>query len=327
MRRCEFIAGIGGMAWPLAATAQQPTLPVVAFVTARAAAVSEPAAAAFGNGLRETGYVEDRNVIVEYHWLDGQFDRLPALMAELVRRRVAVIATPNNTLITTAAKAATARIPIVFSVGIDPVKTGLVASFARPGGNVTGIHYFALELTAKRLALLHALAPECARVGILVNPTDGPSADETSRSVGDVARSLGLQTKALNASTSREIDAAFASIADEREDVALFVSADGFFQSHSEQLVALSTRDRIPAAYPDRAAVAAGGLMSYGTDVAEMYRQVGLCTGHILKGAKPADLPGQQSTKFEFVINHKTAKALGLDIPLMLRVSATELID
>jgi putative tryptophan/tyrosine transport system substrate-binding protein len=325
MRRREFIAGIGGMAWPLAAAAQQPLLPVVAFVTARAA--SERAASAFGNGLRETGYVQDRNVIVEYHWLDGQFDRLPALMADLVRRRVAVIATPNNTLISTAAKAATARIPIVFSVGIDPVKTGLVASFARPGGNVTGIHYFALELTAKRLALLHAFAPERARVGILVNPADGPSADETLRSVADVARSLRLQTKALSASTSREIDAAFASLAGERADVVLFVSADGFFQSHSEQLVALTARDNIPAAYPDRAAVAAGGLMSYGADIAEMYRQLGVCTGNILKGSKPADLPVQQSTKFEFVINRTTAKALGLDIPLTLRVSATELID
>jgi putative tryptophan/tyrosine transport system substrate-binding protein len=325
MRRREFIAGIGGMAWPLAAAAQQPLLPVVAFVTARAA--SERAAAAFGNGLRETGYVQDRNVIVEYHWLDGQFDRLPALMADLVRRRVAVIATPNNTLISTAAKAATATIPIVFSVGLDPVKTGLVASFARPGGNVTGIHYFALELTAKRLALLHALAPERARVGILVNPADGPSADETLRSVADVARSLRLQTKALSASTSREIDAAFASLADERADVVLFVSADGFFQSHSEQLVALTARDKIPAAYPDRAAIAAGGLMSYGADIAEMYRQIGICTGNILKGSKPADLPVQQSTKFEFVINRTTAKALGLDIPLTLRVSATELID
>jgi putative ABC transport system substrate-binding protein len=313
--------------WPIAAAAQQPLLPVVAFVTARAAAASERAAAAFGNGLRETGYVKDRNVIVEYHWLDGQFDRLPALMADLVRRRVAVIATPNNTLITTTAKAATARIPIVFSVGIDPVKTGLVASFARPGGNVTGIHYFALELTAKRLALLHALAPERARVGILVNPADRPSADETLRSVGDAARSLGLQTRVLNASTSREIDAAFASLADGRGDVVLFVSADGFFQSHGEQLVALTARDKIPAADPDRAAVTAGGLMSYGADIAEMYRQVGVCIGNILKGAKPADMPVQQSTKFEFVINRKTAKALGLDIPLMLRVSATELID
>src|SRR5258706_8374883 len=332
MRRREFITGIGGAAaWSLAAAAQQPR-PVVAFVTARSAAASERAVAAFRKGLRENSYVEDRNVTVEYHWLDGQFDRLSALMADLVRRRVAVIATPNNTLITTTAKAKTATIPIVFSVGIDPVKTGLVASFARPGGNATGIHYFALELTAKRLGLVRALAPKATRVAILVNPANGPSADETMRSVGEAARAIGLQTTVLNASTSGEIDAAFARLAHERgADVdandAVFVSADGLFQSRSEQIVALTARDKIPAAYPDRAAVAAGGLMSYGADITEMYRQVGVYTGKILKGAKPADLPVQQSTKFEFVINRKTAKALGLDIPLMLTVSATELID
>jgi putative ABC transport system substrate-binding protein len=240
---------------------------------------------------------------------------------------VAVIATPNNTLITTTAKAAAAPIPIVFSVGIDPVKTGLVATFARPGGNATGIHYFALELTAKRLGLLHALAPKATRVAILVNPANRPSADATLQSVEDAARSIGLQTKVLNASTSCEIDSAFASLADEDADDVLFVAADGLFQSRSEQLVSLTARNKIPAAYPDRATVQAGGLMSYGADSTEMYRQVGVYAGNILKGAKPADLPVQQSTKFEFVINRKTAKALGLDIPLMLRVSATELID
>jgi putative tryptophan/tyrosine transport system substrate-binding protein len=334
MRRREFIAGIGGAAaWPLAAWAQQPGLPRVGFVTARSAAASERAVASFRKGLRETGYVEERNVTVEYHWLDGQFDRLPALMADLVHRRVAVIATPNNTLITTTAKAATATIPIpiVFSVGIDPVKTGLVASFARPGGNATGIHYFAVELTAKRLGLLRALAPKATRVAILINPANGPSADETLRIVGDAARLIGLQTKVLNASTSSEIDAAFTKLAHERGDDGyandvLFVAADGLLQSRSEQLVALAARDRIPAAYPDRAAIAAGGLMSYGTDITEMYRQIGVYTGNILKGAKPADLPVQQSTKFEFIINSKTAKALRLDIPVVLRVSA-ELID
>jgi putative tryptophan/tyrosine transport system substrate-binding protein len=331
MRRREFIAGIGGAAaCSLAAAAQQPR-PVVGFVTARSAAASERAAAAFRKGLRENGYVEDQNVVVEYHWLDGQFDQLPALMTDLVRRRVAVIASPNNTLITIMAKAKTATIPIVFSVGIDPVKTGLVASFTRPAGNATGIHYFALELTAKRLGLLRALAPEATRVAILVNPANGPSADETLRSVGDAARSIGLQTRVLNAGTSGEIDAAFATLAHEREEGVhandiLFVSADGLFQSRSEQLVALTARDKIPAAYPDRAAVVAGGLMSYGADITETYRQVGVYTGNILKGAKPADLPVQQSTKFEFVINRKTAKALGLEIPMMLVVSA-ELID
>jgi putative ABC transport system substrate-binding protein len=331
IRRREFIAGIGGAAaWSLAAAAQQP--PLVGFVTARSAAASERAVAAFRKGLRENSYVEDRNVTVEYHWLDGQFDRLPALMANLVRRGVAVIASPNNTLITTTAKAKTATIPIVFSVGIDPVKTGLVASFARPGGNATGIHYFALGLTAKRLGLLRALAPKATRVAILVNLAKGPSADETLRSVGDAARAIGLQTTVLNASTSAEIDAAFARLARERGDNVdandvLFVSADGLFQSRSEQIVAVTARDKIPAAYPDRAAVAAGGLMSYGADVTEMYRQLGVYTGEILNGAKPADLPVRHSTKFEFVINRKTAKALGLDIPVMLMVSATELID
>jgi len=327
MRRREFIAGICGTAtWVFRARAQQP-VPTVAFVTARSAAASERAVAAFRKGLGETGYVEDRNVTVEYHWLDSQFDRLPGLMADLVRRRVAVIASPNNTLITTTAKAATATIPIIFSVGIDPVKTGLVASFARPDGNATGIHYFALEVTAKRLGLLHTLAPERVRVAILVNPSNGPSADETLRSVEDAARTLKLQTRVLKASTSHEIDAAIASLADERADDVLFVAADGLFQSRSEQIVALTARDKIPAAYPDRAAVAAGGLMSYGADITETYRQVGVYAGSILKGAKPADLPVQQSTKFEFIINRTTAKALGLDIPLMLRVSATELID
>jgi putative tryptophan/tyrosine transport system substrate-binding protein len=335
MRRREFIAGIGGTAaWAFHARAQQ-SVPRVAFVNARSAAASQRALAAFRKGLGETGCVEDRDVTVEYHWLDNQFDRLPALMADVVRRRVTVIATPSSTLITTAAKAATATIPIpiVFSVPIDPVKTGLVASFARPGGNATGIHYLALELTAKRLELLHALAPKAARVAILVNPANGPSADETLRSVEDAARSIRLQTKVLNASTSGEIDAAFATLAhDHGDDVyandALFVSADALFQSRSQQLVALTARHRIPAAYPDRATVAAGGLMNYGADIFEMYRQVGLYTGTILKGAaKPADLPVQQSTKFEFVINRKTAKALGLDVPLMLRLAATELID
>jgi putative tryptophan/tyrosine transport system substrate-binding protein len=326
MRRRAFIAGIGGtVAWTFRARAQQQP-PTVAFVTSRSEYTSRYAADAFRNGLRETGYVEDRNVTVEYHWLDGQFDRLPALMADIVRRRVAVIATPSNTLITTTAKAATATIPIVFSVGTDPVKTGLVASFARPGGNVTGIHYFALEVSAKRLELLHALAPQATRVAILVNSADGPSTNVTLRSVEDAARSIGLRTRVLKASTSQEIDAAFASLADERADEVLFVAADGFFQSRGEQLIALTARDRIPAAYPDRATVQAGGLMSYGTDGVDMFRHVGVYTGNILKGAKPADLPVQQSTKFELVINRKTAKALGLEIPVMLRVSA-DLID
>jgi putative tryptophan/tyrosine transport system substrate-binding protein len=331
MRRREFIAGIGGTAaWAFGARAQQP-VPTVAFVNAWPAAASQRAVAAFRAGLGETGFVEHRNVTVEYHSLEGQFDRLPTLMADLVRRRVAAIATPSSILTTAAAKAATATIPIVFGVPIEPVKTGLVASFARPGGNATGFHYLALELTAKRLELLHALAPKATRVAILVNPANGPNADETLRSVGDAARSIGLHTKILNASMSSEIDAAFARLAhDPGDDVSandvLFISGDPLFQSCNQQLLALTARDRIPAAYPDRATVAAGGLMTYGADIFEMYRQVGVYVGRILRGAKPADLPVQQSTKFEFVINCKTAEALGLDIPLMLKVAATELI-
>jgi putative tryptophan/tyrosine transport system substrate-binding protein len=333
MRRRELIAGIGGAAaWAFGARAQQPA-PTVAFVNAWSAAASQRALVAFRKGLGETGCVEDQNVTVEYHWLDNQFDRLPALMADLVRRRVAVIATPSSPLITTAAKAATATIPIpiVFSVPIDPVKTGLVASFARPGGNATGIHYLARELTAKRLELLHALAPKATRVAILVNPANGPSTDETLRIVGGTARSVGLQIKVLNASTSGEIDEAFAKLAHDRGDDVyandvLFVSGDALFQG-SRQLIALTARDRIPATYPDRATVAAGGLMNYGADIFEMYRQVGVYVGSILKGAKPVDLPVQQSTKFQFVINRKTAKALGLEVPVGLRVFATELID
>jgi putative tryptophan/tyrosine transport system substrate-binding protein len=326
MRRREFIAGIAGAAaWTFRARAQQP-LPTVAFVTARSEKNSLYAVDAFRKGLAETGHVEDRNVTVEYHWLEGEFERLPAVMADLVRRPVAVIATINNTLIATTAKGATATIPIVFSVGADPVKSGLVASFARPGGNATGINYFALEVLAKRLELLHALAPKPTRVAILVNQANGPSAKVTVRSVEDAARSIGLRTRVLTASTSHEIDAAFASLADERADNVLFVAPDGFFQSHSEQLVALTARDKIPAAYPDGTTVQAGGLMSYGTDGVDMYRHVGVYTGNILKGAKPGDLPVQQSTKFEFVINRKTANALGLEIPVVLRVSA-DVID
>ena len=238
---------------------------------------------------------------VEYHWLEGQYDRLPALMADLVRRRVAVIATPAQAA-AIAAKAATATIPIVFGVGDDPVKLGLVASLARPGGNATGINFFIPEVVAKRLGLLHELVPKAVRVAVLVNPANAASAETTLRDVQEAARTIGLQIHVLNASTSREIDAAFATLARERPD-ALFVAGDAFFTSRRVQFVTLAARDRIPAAYGDRDFVAAGGLMSYGTDIADSYRQVGVYTGNILKGAKPADLPVVQSTKFEFVIN------------------------
>jgi putative tryptophan/tyrosine transport system substrate-binding protein len=330
MRRREFIAALGGAAaWlaicPLAARAQQPALPVVGFVNGGSADASADRLRGFRKGLGEAGYVEGQNVTVEYHFVDGQYDRLPALIADLVRRRVSVIV-PDLGLAATAAKAATATIPIVFGVAEDPVKLGLVASLARPGGNATGINFFNGELAAKRLGLLHELVPKAVRVAVLVNPTNARGTETLSRDVQDGARSVGLQIQILNASTSREIDVAFAAVARERLD-ALFVAPDPFFVSSRVQIVTLSARDRIPAAYSGRDYVAAGGLMSYATDAADRFRQVGVYTGDILKGAKPADLPVQQATKFEFVINLKTARALGLDVPPGLLAIADEAFE
>ena len=282
--------------------------------------------AAFRKGLNETGYVEGQNVTVEYHWLEGQYDRLPALVADLVRRQVAVIATPANTLAALAAKAATATIPIVFGVAEDPVQLGLVASLARPGGNATGINFFSQEVVAKRLRLLHDLVPKAVRVAVLVNPANASTAESTLRDVQEAAPTIGLQIQILNARTIGEIDAAFASLARERPD-ALFVAPDGFFTSRRVQFATLTARDKIPATYSNRDFVAAGGLMSYGTDLADMFRQVGVYTGSILKGAKPADLPVLQSTKFEFVINLQTARALGIEVPPALLAIADEVIE
>jgi putative ABC transport system substrate-binding protein len=326
VRRREFIAGLGAAAWPLVARAQQPTLPVVGFVNAGSADALANRARAFRQGLSETGYVEGRNVTVEYHWLDGQFDLLPALMADLVRRRVAVIATPGGIAAGLAAKAATATIPIVFNGGGDLIKLGLVASLARPGGNATGFNDFAQEVNGKRLELLHKLVPEAVRVAVLVNPANAVSTEDTLRDVQEAARILGLQIKVLNATTSREIDAAFATLTRERPE-ALFVAAGSFFTSRRVQLATLAATNRIPAAYATREIVAAGGLMSYGTDNADMFRQVGVYAGNILKGAKPADLPVMQPTKFDFVINLTTAKALGLNVPQTLLAIADEVIQ
>src|SRR6202163_3944074 len=288
MRRRDFITLVGGAAaLPLAARAQQ-SMPVVGFASGGAADASVGNLAAFRKGLNEAGYVESQNVTVEYHWMEGQYDHLPALMAELVGRRVAVIAAPEPPA-ALAAKAATATIPIVFRVGEDPVKHGLVASLARPGGNATGINFFSGEVVAKRLGLLHELVPKAVRVAVLVNPALATTAETTLRDVQEAARVIGLQIQVLNASTSREIDAAFATLARERPD-ALFVAANGLFTNRRTQFVTLTARDRIPAAYADRATVAAGGLMSYGTAVTDALRQVGVYTGNILKGAKPVDL-------------------------------------
>jgi len=325
--RRQFISALGGMAvtWPLAARAQQSALPVVGFLNPRSLEASARNVAAFRKGLNETGYVEGQNVTVEYHYLEGQYDRLPALVADLVRRQVAVIATPGNSPAALAAKAATATIPIVFGVGEDPVQLGLVASLARPGGNATGINFFTEEVVTKRLRLLHDLVPKAVRVAVLVNPVDGTS-KSTLRDVQQAAASIGLQIQILNATTIGEIDAAFATLARERPDV-LFVGPGGFFASRAVQFATLTARDKIPASFSNRDIVAVGGLMSYGTDIADSFRQVGVYTGSILKGAKPADLPVLQSTKFEFVINLQTARALGIEVPPGLLSIADEVIE
>jgi putative tryptophan/tyrosine transport system substrate-binding protein len=326
MRRREFIAGLGGAAvWPVAARAQRLGAPVVGFVNVGSADAFADRARVFSRGLGETGYVEGQNVTVEYHWLEGQFDGLPALMADMVRRRVSVIVTVN-TAAALAAKAATATIPIAFAVGQDPVGLGLVASLARPGSNATGINLFSDEVGTKRIALLHELVPRAVRIAVLVNPANATTAEAALRDAQKAASTFGLQIHVFNASTTGEIDAAFAAIQREHLD-SLFVAPDSFFSSRRVQFVTLAARDRIPVAYSDREIVAAGGLMSYATSLSEWYRQVGTYTGNILKGAKPADLPVVQSTKFEFVINLKTAKTLGLTVPETLLVQADEVIQ
>ena len=325
--RRALLAALSGAAAarPLAASAQQPAMPVIGFINGGSADALARFADAFRNGLGETGYVSGQNVTVEYHWLEGQYHRVPALVADLVRRRVAVIAAPAAPA-AIAAKAATATIPIVFALGDDPVKLGLVASLARPGGNATGINFFNQEVAGKRLALLHELVPKAVRVTIIVNPTDVANTESTLRDVPEAARTIGLQFQILNATTIGEIDAAFATLANEGPG-ALFVSPDGFFTSRRVQFATLTARYAIPATFSQREFVEVGGLMSYGTNIADMFRQVGVYSGNILKGAKPSDLPVLQSTKFEFVINLQTARALGIEVPPGVLSIADEVIE
>jgi putative ABC transport system substrate-binding protein len=328
IRRREFITLLGGAAaaWPLAARAQQ-AMPVVGFLGATSPdAANVDYLRVFRQALKESGYVEGENVAIEYRWAETQLDRLPALAAELVRRKVAVIVTIEGPPVVLAAKAATTTIPIVFTVSDDPVRLGLVASLARPGGNLTGINFVSAELVAKRLELLRALVPAATRVAVLLNPANTANTETTLRDVEPAARAVGLQVQVLNANTSHEIDAAFATIVRERPD-ALFSASSPYFTSRRIQLVQLAARHAIPATYPGRQYVEVGGLMSYGANVASAWRQLGVYAGRILKGEKPADLPVVQASKFELVINHHTARMLGLTVPPTLLATADEVIE
>ena len=332
MKRRKFITLLASAAvgWPLAARAQQPAMPVIGFLDSRSSDEVTERLRGFRQGLKDTGYVEGENIIIVYRWAENQFDRLPVLAAELVRREVAVIVASGGPPVSFAAKAATTTSPIVFLSGVDPVRLGLVASLARPGGNLTGINFFARELESKPLELPQELVPTATRIAVLVNPANPVSAESTVRStVRDVetaARAMGLQIQVLNASNGREIDAAFTSLARDRSD-ALYVGVDSFFNSRRVQLALLAGRHGIPAIYATREHADAGGLMSYGASIVDAYRQVGVYTGRVLKGAKPADLPVVQSTKFELVINHQTARLLGLEIPDRLLALADEVIE
>jgi putative tryptophan/tyrosine transport system substrate-binding protein len=328
MKRREFISLLGGAAaaWPIMVRAQQPAMPMVGFLDPRSPEANADRVGAFRQGLKDAGYVEGENVAIDYRWAENQMDRLPELAAELVRRRVAVIAASGGPDTAFAAKMSTTVIPIFFAVGDDPVRLGLVASLARPGGNLTGINFFVSELAAKRLELLRQLVPTATRVAVLVNPTEATLTESTLRDVEAVARVVGLQIKVLNASTSREIDMAFETIGRERPD-ALFVGTDPFFVSRRVQLAQLTTLHKVPAIYALRQYAESGGLMSYGASLTDTYRQMGAYAGRLLKGAKPADLPVVQASKFELVVNAQTARMLGLTVPPSLLAVADEVIE
>ena len=325
MKRREFLTLIGAAAaWPLAARAQQPAMPVMGYLNSRSRDTDTPFLAAFHRGLHETGYVEGQNVAIEYRWADGQYDRLPVLATDLVRHRVTVMAA-TSTPAALAAKAATSAIPIVFTTAADPIAVGLVDSLSRPSGNVTGVNTYLSDLGAKRLELLRQLVPNAALIGMLVNP-NYPDAESQAKDVKEAARTLGQQVHVVNADSEGDLNRAFATFIELKAD-ALLVSLDSFFLSRRDQLVALAARHKIPATYFAREFVLAGGLMSYGSDLADSYRQAGVYTGRILKGAKPVDLPVLQPTKFELSINTTTAKSLGLSIPDRLLALADEVIE
>jgi len=326
IRRREFITLLGGAAaWPLAAHAQQPAMPVVGFLGAPSAAPYARYVAAVHQGLKEVGYVEHQNVAMEYRWADSQYDRLPALAADLVSRRVAVIIPIGGSPATVAAKAATSTIPIVFNLGADPVELGLVTNLSRPGGNITGIANMTLEIETKRLELLHELAPSSSSLAILLNPSSA-QAQTREREAQRAARVIGRQVLILKAGTGHEIEGAFATLVRERAG-ALLVGGDSFFNTQATLFVVLTARHSIPTVYPFKSFVDAGGLMSYGASLLDAYRQTGVYTGRVLKGEKPGDLPIAQPTKFELVINLKTARAVGIVIPPTLLARADEVIE
>jgi putative tryptophan/tyrosine transport system substrate-binding protein len=329
MRRRQFLALTGSAvaAWALAARARSAAnVPVVTLINARKADTATALVAEFRKGLGEAGLTEGKDVVVEYHWLDGRYEEVVAILNDAISRHVAVIATPANTPSSLAAKAATSTIPVVFGVSEDPVALGLVASLARPGGNVTGINFFDAEVDAKRLGLMHELVPKAKRFAVLFNPANAKTADATAQALREAAPGLGLELLFFRASSAAEIDAAFAAIVDAKAE-AVFVAPDGYFAGRSSQLATLAARDRMPTSHFVHDGVAAGLLMSYGTNVADVFRQVGVYTGSIIKGAKPADLPVLQSVKFEFTLNLETARSLGIDVPPTLLARADEVIE